>query len=123
METALATALPRIHPTVRINIYELPHHRILGGAMISARRQAYAAEVIALPSARPLCVDLDGTLVKSDTLVDSLLFLVRTHPLEALKVPLWALEGKAALKSKVASLVSLVVEHLPYNSPLLAYLL
>jgi len=123
METALATALPRIHPTVRINIYELPHHRILGGAMISARRQAYAAEVIALPSARPLCVDLDGTLVKSDTLVDSLLFLVRTHPLEALKVPLWALEGKAALKSKVASLVSLDVEHLPYNSPLLAYLL
>ena len=26
---------------------------------------------------RPLCVDLDGTLVKSDTLVDSLLLLAR----------------------------------------------
>jgi hypothetical protein len=27
-----------------------------------------------------LCVDLDGTLVKSDTLYDSLLVLLRTHP-------------------------------------------
>ncbi len=26
---------------------------------------------------RPLCVDLDGTLVKSDTLVDSLMVLAR----------------------------------------------
>ena len=29
---------------------------------------------------RPLCVDLDGTLVKSDTLVDSLLMLLRKRP-------------------------------------------
>src|SRR5208282_2247595 len=91
--------------------------------MVSTPNRAYAEEFIPFQATRPLCVDLDGTLVKSDTLVDSLLFLVRTHPLEALKVPLWALEGKAALKSKVASLVSLDVEHLPYNSPLLAYLL
>jgi len=34
-------------------------------------------------SMRPLCVDLDGTLVKSDTLMDSLLILVRSQPLQA----------------------------------------
>ncbi len=73
-------------------------------------------------SLRPLCVDLDGTLVKSDTLVDSLLLLVRTHPLLALKAPLWALEGKATLKARVASLVSLDARYLPYNRPLLAFL-
>ncbi|MGA9720384.1 MAG: UbiA family prenyltransferase [Acidobacteriaceae bacterium] len=72
---------------------------------------------------RPLCVDLDGTLVKSDTLVDSLLSLVRTRPLEALKAPLWALKGKASLKREVTARVTLNVEHLPYNRPLLEYLM
>lgn len=68
-------------------------------------------------------MDLDGTLVKSDTLVDSLLLLVRTHPLDALRTPLWALQGKAQLKREVTSRVSLNVEHLPYNRPLLEYLM
>jgi 4-hydroxybenzoate polyprenyltransferase len=78
----------------------------------------------ALPALeRPLCVDLDGTLVKSDTLVDSLLLLVRTRPLEALKTPLWALRGKANLKREVTARVTLNVEHLPYNRPLLEYLM
>ncbi len=72
---------------------------------------------------RPLCVDLDGTLVKSDTLVDSLLLLVRTRPLEALKAPLWALRGKANLKREVTARVTLDVERLPYNRPLLEYLM
>lgn len=71
---------------------------------------------------RPLCVDLDGTLVKSDTLVDSLLMLVRNHPLDALKTPLWAAQGKAHLKREVSARVALSAEHLPYNRPLLEYL-
>jgi len=81
--------------------------------------QVYAAPAASM---RPLCVDLDGTLVKSDTLVDSLLLLVRSHPLTAINAPIWALRGKAALKEKVASHVSLDVAQLPYNRPLLAYL-
>ena len=72
---------------------------------------------------RPLCVDLDGTLVKSDTLVDSLLLLIRTRPFDALKTPLWALRGKANLKREVTARVTLNVEHLPYNRPLLEYLM
>ena len=90
--------------------------------MITKRNRAYAEEIIPLQAVRPLCVDLDGTLVKSDTLVDSLLILVRTHPLEALKVPLWILDGKASLKARVGSMVSLDVDTLPYNRTLLNYL-
>src|SRR6202050_1156537 len=71
---------------------------------------------------RPLCVDLDGTLVKSDTLADSLMVLVRCHPIALLRAPFWAVKGKAHLKSQVASLVALDVAHLPYNRPLLDYL-
>ncbi len=71
---------------------------------------------------RPLCVDLDGTLVKSDTFVDSLMVLARRHPLALLRMPSWALKGKAYVKSQVASMVTLDAAYLPYNRPLLNYL-
>ncbi|HEX8813119.1 MAG TPA: prenyltransferase, partial [Terracidiphilus sp.] len=67
-------------------------------------------------------MDLDGTLVKSDTLIDSLLLLVRKHPLQAFGIPAWILRGKAAFKKEVTSRVSLDVVHLPYNRPLIAWL-
>ena len=77
---------------------------------------------VAVQAERPLCVDLDGTLVKSDTFVDSLMVLARRHPAAFLRTPLWALKGKAHFKSQVASMVTLDVAHLPYNRPLLDYL-
>jgi 4-hydroxybenzoate polyprenyltransferase/phosphoserine phosphatase len=77
---------------------------------------------VAVHAERPLCVDLDGTLVKSDTFVDSLMVLARRQPLAFLRTPAWALQGKAHFKSQVASRVALDVAHLPYNRPLLDYL-
>jgi 4-hydroxybenzoate polyprenyltransferase/phosphoserine phosphatase len=71
---------------------------------------------------RPLCVDLDGTLVKSDTLVDSLLVLTRTRPLRALALPGRLFQGKAAFKAYVTDQVQLDVTHLPYNRKLLQFL-
>ncbi len=70
----------------------------------------------------PLCVDLDGTLVKSDTLVDSLLLLLRSRPALLLKMPGQLLLGKAAFKAFVSASVSLDVLHLPYNHALLLFL-
>ena len=69
-----------------------------------------------------LCVDLDGTLVKSDTLYDSALAIARHHPESLLKFPSWLLQGKAALKQHLANTVKLDVAHLPYNRELLQYL-
>ena len=70
----------------------------------------------------PLCVDLDGTLVKSDTLVDSALALARHRPADLLKLPGWLVQGKAALKRHITSSVTLDVAYLPYNRELLQYL-
>ena len=84
--------------------------------------QAPVQELAPAVSHRPLCVDLDGTLVKSDTLLDSLLVLTRTRPLDLLRVPQWLLRGKAAVKAEVGARVSLDVRHLPYNRPLLEFL-
>ena len=69
-----------------------------------------------------MCVDLDGTLVKSDTLVDSVLYLARHRPGDLLRLPGWLSQGKAAFKRHVTSAVTLDVENLPYNQPLLAFL-
>ena len=69
-----------------------------------------------------LCVDLDGTLVKSDTLYDSALAVARHHPMALLQFPGWLLQGKAALKRHLANTTQLDVTHLPYNRELLQYL-
>ena len=71
---------------------------------------------------RPLCVDLDGTLVKSDTLVDSLLVLSRTHPALLWKLPSRLIRGKAAFKAFVTDSITLDVAHLPYNPKVLLFL-
>ena len=85
------------------------------------------SQVVSLPEAprtalAPLCVDLDGTLAKSDTLVDSLLVLARTRPALLFALPERLLHGKAAFKAFITSHISLDVAHLPYNRALLQFL-
>ena len=75
-----------------------------------------------LPAGIALCVDLDGTLVKSDTLLDSVIVLTRQHPGSLLQFPAWLFEGKAAFKRHITSTVHLDVAHLPYNRQLMQYL-
>jgi 4-hydroxybenzoate polyprenyltransferase/phosphoserine phosphatase len=84
--------------------------------------QASAEELGPELSRPPLCVDLDGTLVKSDTLMDSLMVLARTQPLALLRLPAWLLGGKARVKAEIGARVVLDVRHLPYNRALVEYL-
>ena len=70
----------------------------------------------------PLCVDLDGTLVKTDLLVESFFLLISKQPLLVLLVPFWLLRGKARLKLEIARRVVLDVTTLPYHSPFLTWL-
>ncbi|MGB0063453.1 MAG: UbiA family prenyltransferase [Terracidiphilus sp.] len=85
------------------------------------------SQVVSSPEApaavlAPLCVDLDGTLVKSDTLVDSLLVMARTRPALLFALPAQLLRGKAAFKAFITAHVALDVAHLPYNRALLDFL-
>ena len=70
----------------------------------------------------PLAVDLDGTLVLTDTLHESALRAVREHPLASLQMPLWLMQGKAHLKQKLAGLTAFDPASLPYNQALLQWL-
>jgi 4-hydroxybenzoate polyprenyltransferase len=70
----------------------------------------------------PLCVDLDGTLVKSDTFHDALCVLLRTHSASLLSLPSWLISGgKARVKAEVAARAPLDAAHLPYNHPVLHF--
>ena len=70
----------------------------------------------------PLCVDLDGTLLLTDTLHEQLLLLARQKPRELLAVPIWLCAGKATFKRRLAKAVQLDLRSLPVNRPLLDYL-
>jgi 4-hydroxybenzoate polyprenyltransferase/phosphoserine phosphatase len=70
----------------------------------------------------PLVVDLDGTLIHTDMLHESALQMSRTSPMDVMRIPLWLRQGKAVLKSELASRSSFDASLLPYNEPLLAWL-
>lgn len=70
----------------------------------------------------PLVVDLDGTLIRSDLLIESFLLLIKLSPLNIFRVFFWLLKGKAYLKSEIARHVDIPVEWLPFNLELIEYL-
>jgi 4-hydroxybenzoate polyprenyltransferase len=73
-------------------------------------------------NSQPLYVDLDGTLIKSDLLLESFLALIKQNLLYVLLIPLWLCQGKAKFKYQIARRVSLRVDLLPYNEEFLSYL-
>lgn len=74
------------------------------------------------PESRALCVDLDGTLLRSDILYESLLALLARNPLYLFLLPFWLLRGKAHVKRQLASRVQLPAETLPYDERVLEIL-
>lgn len=71
---------------------------------------------------RPLCVDLDGTLVRTDLLYESLLRMIGSRPWMVLLLPFWLLRGKAHLKQRLAAFGCGDPALLPYDPRVLALL-
>jgi 4-hydroxybenzoate polyprenyltransferase len=70
----------------------------------------------------PLCVDLDGTLTRTDLLAESLVVLLKRNPAYVFLLFVWLLRGKSHLKEQVSQRVTIDVGLLPYNDRLLHYL-
>ncbi|KAF1008020.1 MAG: Decaprenyl-phosphate phosphoribosyltransferase [Luteibacter sp.] len=70
----------------------------------------------------PLCVDLDGTLIRSDLLVESALMLLARQPFAFFLMLVWLLRGKAYLKQQIALRVELNPAALPYNHEIIDWL-
>ena len=70
----------------------------------------------------PLFVDLDGTLLKTDTLFEAVLILLKTNILRCLSLLLWLTKGRAYLKYELSKRVNMPVASLPINVAFLEYL-
>ncbi len=71
---------------------------------------------------KPLVIDLDSTLIKSDTLVESIVLLIKRNPLYLVVLPFWLMSGRAQFKSKIAEKTNLSVDLLPYRTELIEYI-
>jgi 4-hydroxybenzoate polyprenyltransferase/phosphoserine phosphatase len=85
---------------------------------------AGAGELVQLKTADdlklPLVVDLDGTLVKSDLLLESLFGRIRRDPVSAFGLLFALHSGKARFKDLLAQRVDLDVDTLPYDEAVLS---
>jgi len=88
---------------------------------ITSGNQATPGEAATAPAALPLCFDLDGSLLQTDTLVESLLVAARDWR-RAWRLPALFASGKAGLKAGLAELVTVDAALLPYNETALEFL-
>lgn len=70
----------------------------------------------------PLCVDLDGTLLKTDTLHELIFRAVKQHWWLLFILPFLVFKGKAQFKKSLADKFNLDPSLLPYNTEFLSYL-
>ena len=54
----------------------------------------------------PLVIDLDGTLLSTDVLHESLLLFLKRRPSQAWKIPGWIFSGRAIVKNRLADVVT-----------------
>lgn len=69
-----------------------------------------------------IAVDLDGTLINTDMLVENVFLFLRLYPFRGFALLIWLTKGKAYFKRQLANAVLPGVGELPYNRPLLAWL-
>lgn len=70
----------------------------------------------------PLCVDLDGTLIKTDMLFETFLKVLKVKPWLIFVLPFWLARGRAYLKYELAARASFDPSLLPYNQELTEFL-
>ena len=73
-------------------------------------------------SSLPLFVDLDGTLLKSDITLESMLLLIRKNFIYLLLIPVWLVRGRPYLKQQVAQRIDMQLDHLPVNQEFYCFL-
>jgi 4-hydroxybenzoate polyprenyltransferase len=81
------------------------------------------ASATVAPASRPtpLVLDLDGTLIATDLLAETLLLFLKVNPLRIFAVLGWLLKGRAYLKRKLAQAVELDVDLLPVRDDVVAF--
>jgi phosphoserine phosphatase len=69
----------------------------------------------------PLCIDLDGTLIRGDTSRLAAFNMLSANPFTLLLMPFWLLKGLAGFKREIAKRASIDPAALPYNKKFLEW--
>lgn len=69
----------------------------------------------------PLVLDLDGTLIRTDSLIEQGFALLRRNPFAIFQLIGWLMAGRVVLKQQLADAVSLDPEFIPVNEDLVAF--
>ncbi|MCP5041804.1 MAG: UbiA family prenyltransferase [bacterium] len=80
------------------------------------------ADVPAGDEQSPVYVDLDGTLISTDMLWETLWSLLCQSPLSIFSLPFWLAKGKAGFKHELATRVQFDARLLPYRGEVLDYI-
>jgi 4-hydroxybenzoate polyprenyltransferase len=70
----------------------------------------------------PLFVDLDGTLIKSDWMLEAILAMLRVNPISIFRIVIWLVKGRSNLKRNLAEAVIVDIPSLPANHEFLEFL-
>ena len=114
----------RIYPTQAASLLGFLQPYPLKGPRMTTLPRPLVPEISDLreaPQPRPLILDLDGTLVRADMLLETVLALLRTAPWRLFDVGVWMLRGRAYLKRRLAEETDIEPDVLPFNEELLAY--
>jgi 4-hydroxybenzoate polyprenyltransferase len=76
-----------------------------------------------LKEAAALCVELEGSLVPSDFLFESILILIKRNPLYLLRILIWGLQDRTVLIAQISARVRLDPAALPYDRELTSWLM
>ena len=79
-------------------------------------------EAVVPPTEPVLVVDLDGTLIKTDLLIETTVALLKRNPFALPLLVLWLTRGKANLKEQIAERAVIDAVTLPYNAEFLDFL-
>lgn len=74
---------------------------------------------VVFPEDYPLCVDLDGTLIRTDSLLETWVTAFRRNPLRCLWACLQLVRGRGRLKSALAAVAIPLAGQLPYREAIL----
>jgi len=70
----------------------------------------------------PLLVDMDGTIIATDTLFETTILFLKKSPFKVFMLFFWLLRGKHVLKEELSKRTSLNVAVLPYRQEVIDYL-
>ncbi|MBX3042318.1 MAG: UbiA family prenyltransferase [Candidatus Kapabacteria bacterium] len=71
----------------------------------------------------PLCVDLDGTLLKTDLLYESVIYLLKKNFFYIFILPFWLAKGRYFLKFKLLEFITPNITSMPFHQDVLDYVI